>query len=253
MTCEALTDAIVDLARGVEVESASAARVHAHLSECGACATRFQREHMLTAGLRELSRRTADQGPSDSLRRRLLEQFAESQPVMPVATAPSPRRLPGWVGVAAVLVAGMSALVLWRGGNPIPTGGVSTTTSEAQPTQATPTAAAQPSAPPVPPVVASEVPNVGATPARSTRRPVTDQSARTVGFVPLPGAAALPVFESGQIVRMELPVTALPLYGVEIPPDARHNPVHADFLVGQDGQPRAIRLVRSGNTGTVHP
>ena len=64
------------------------------------------------------------------------------------------------------------------------------------------------------------------------------------GFVPLPIALGLPDFESGEIIRVEIPVASLPSYGIEIAPDARRTPVQADLLVGQDGQPRAIRLVR---------
>jgi len=60
----------------------------------------------------------------------------------------------------------------------------------------------------------------------------------------LPAALNLPAFESGEIVRMELPVTSLPAYGLEIAPETRRS-VEADFLVGQDGQARAIRLVNS--------
>jgi hypothetical protein len=63
------------------------------------------------------------------------------------------------------------------------------------------------------------------------------------GFVALPGAAGLPEFESGAIVRIEIALASLPSYGVPIVPDAASNPVEADILVGQDGQPRAIRLV----------
>jgi hypothetical protein len=63
------------------------------------------------------------------------------------------------------------------------------------------------------------------------------------GFVPLPASDGLPAFESGQIVRMEIPLTSLPNYGVQISPEAVDKPVQADLLVGQDGQPRAIRLV----------
>ncbi len=62
----------------------------------------------------------------------------------------------------------------------------------------------------------------------------------------LPGAAGLPDFESGQIIRMEIPLTSLPTYGIEILPDAQGAPVAADLLVGQDGQARAIRLVNDG-------
>jgi hypothetical protein len=62
--------------------------------------------------------------------------------------------------------------------------------------------------------------------------------------VELPAAARLPRFESGVIVRVELDVTSLPAYGFPIMPDSTRRPVAADVLVGQDGQPRAIRLVR---------
>jgi hypothetical protein len=62
-------------------------------------------------------------------------------------------------------------------------------------------------------------------------------------FIPLPSAAALPEFESGRIVRVELSILSLPALGLEMMPDATRSPIEADVLVGQDGQPRAIRLV----------
>ena len=61
-------------------------------------------------------------------------------------------------------------------------------------------------------------------------------------FVALPAAVALPDFESGRIVRVEIPLAMLPAYGLHISPDAMPAAVKADFLVGQDGLPRAIRL-----------
>jgi hypothetical protein len=60
-------------------------------------------------------------------------------------------------------------------------------------------------------------------------------------FVALPTAASLPELESGRIVRVELPVSALPAYGLAIIADTR-GAIEADLLVGQDGVPRAIRL-----------
>jgi hypothetical protein len=70
------------------------------------------------------------------------------------------------------------------------------------------------------------------------------QPARTLeGFVALPVAVGLPRLESGYIVRVELPVAALPALGVDVLPASTRNAVQADVLVGQDGQPRAIRLV----------
>jgi hypothetical protein len=70
--------------------------------------------------------------------------------------------------------------------------------------------------------------------------------------VPLPLAAALPDFESGEIVRLGIPVGSLPAYGLEIPPDAPPGPaaIQADLLIGQDGLPRAIRLVTAEMEGS---
>jgi hypothetical protein len=61
-------------------------------------------------------------------------------------------------------------------------------------------------------------------------------------FIPLPGAAALPDFERGDIVRIEVPLAGLAAYGLDMVPDATPTSVAADLLIGQDGVPRAIRL-----------
>ena len=61
-------------------------------------------------------------------------------------------------------------------------------------------------------------------------------------FVPWPGAIGLPPLESGQLVRVELPVSVLPTLGLR-PPSSRKAAVRADLLVGQDGLTRAVRLV----------
>jgi hypothetical protein len=66
---------------------------------------------------------------------------------------------------------------------------------------------------------------------------------RSVEFVALPGAASLPRFESGSIVRVDLPLSSLAAYGVDISTSGGKGPIKADLLVGQDGEPRAIRLV----------
>ena len=61
-------------------------------------------------------------------------------------------------------------------------------------------------------------------------------------FVLVPGAAALPPMESGTLVRVDLPVSALSQYGMS-PPPGRTRAVTADLIVGQDGLTRAVRIV----------
>ena len=70
---------------------------------------------------------------------------------------------------------------------------------------------------------------------------------RPSGFMALPGAAWLPEMESATIVRVSLPVTALPAYGVAIQPDVTSEAVLAELLVAQDGQARAIRFVNDSD------
>jgi uncharacterized SAM-binding protein YcdF (DUF218 family) len=72
------------------------------------------------------------------------------------------------------------------------------------------------------------------TPAPSPPLAMTD-------FVVWPGAGELPAFESGHLLRMEMPASALPSLGL-VPPSSHASIVHADVLVGQDGFPRAVRL-----------
>ena len=71
---------------------------------------------------------------------------------------------------------------------------------------------------------------------------------RPAGFVEIPGAGMLPPMESGSIIRVALPVGALPQYGLAIPAYAFEGLVDADLLVAQDGVPRAIRLIQDDST-----
>jgi hypothetical protein len=61
-------------------------------------------------------------------------------------------------------------------------------------------------------------------------------------FVAWPGSVGLPPLESGELVRVELPVSVLPTLGLR-PPASHKSAVTADLLVGQDGLTRAVRLV----------
>ena len=71
----------------------------------------------------------------------------------------------------------------------------------------------------------------------------TPLTAEPTEFVTWPGAELLPAFESGQLVRTELPASVLPLLGFA-PVDAPDGGlVAADVLLGQDGLARAVRIV----------
>jgi hypothetical protein len=79
-------------------------------------------------------------------------------------------------------------------------------------------------------------------------RPDPRRQIHPAGFIELPGVGALPPMESGSIVRVVLPITELPSYGIQIVPDIHTYAVEADLLVGQDGMTRAIRLVNNSDS-----
>ena len=86
-----------------------------------------------------------------------------------------------------------------------------------------------------------------------TSAPVRPEPLRPAGFVAIPGTALLPPHESGAIVRVELSITELPAYGIQIVPEMGIDVVEADLLVAQDGLARAIRLLNDSDSRRSTP
>ena len=249
MTCQDLDDALLDLARGTSLGPGTVAAVESHVEHCAKCAARLARERELTAGLRALAASTVSEAGSPHLEQRLLRAFAELHPTH----AAEPRRASarGWLtaAAAALVLAGAGALgvTLLRGPEPV----VPTSNGVAQHSPAVPPSTPGATAIGSNPAVAAPVTDDATPPPadprapRRPRKPAADgpEPATMEGFVALPAAAGLPELESGRIIRIDLPVASLPAYGVDVIPDLRRPDVEADLLVGQDGQPRAIRLV----------
>jgi hypothetical protein len=243
MTCAGYRTAILDLARGVAMPSSFAAAAHAHVEACGSCRARLQRERELSAGLHALARSTRNQGASSVIERELVARFeaftaGKSVTLPPRTTTALARRARVSRAVWTLPVAAALALGVWLFGasskSEVPAPPASPRVSGPEPLAI----AAAPDAR----VVEAMVPaRRGSAPQESSRH--LSAPVRTLEFAPVPGAQGLPAFESGHIVRVQLPLAALPSYGVEIVPGARRSPVAADLLVGQDGLARGIRLV----------
>jgi hypothetical protein len=63
-------------------------------------------------------------------------------------------------------------------------------------------------------------------------------------FVPLPASEGLAPAADLSVVRIKLRGSDLQQYGLEAPTDAAAQTMLAEFVVGEDGLPRAIRIVR---------
>jgi hypothetical protein len=244
MKCQLHQETIVDLARGVALPAAAEA-AEAHMAECAQCKADLAREHELSAGLLALAASTEHVEPPAGLEARLLEAFDTLQRSHAEAGSGSLRAKAGagsavearqWRVYGRALAAAASVVLV--------TGlAVSRLELTADPPAAPPAPARTP---PEGPVAVSLTSVAIELLSQEVSRPggASRASAETrIVFQEIPGASALPAFESARILRTELPVEALPAYGVEIVPDAVRRKVVLDLLVGQDGYARGVRVV----------
>jgi hypothetical protein len=268
MNCREYEADVVDLARGAELSAAAAERAAAHLEHCAGCAARFERERQMTTALKAV----ADFAPASSraavIEEQLIAAFAARQATA-VREAPASRSrlaMPaawGWLAAAAVLVLAVAVwqgTAWWRVAEPIQPGSTRVATDSTAQLPANPQAlASQPSTAPAGTETSEGSVRAMSSPPDAARAPVAAPRARVVRdrarlvepasddqilrFVSLPTAIGLPALESGRIVRVEVPAAMLPVYGLDVTPDSQSGTVEADVLVGQDGQPRAIRFV----------
>jgi hypothetical protein len=66
----------------------------------------------------------------------------------------------------------------------------------------------------------------------------------TTEFIAVPGSETLPAPLETSILRVRIPKGELRQYGFDVPPPDAGEMVGADFVVGDDGLARAVRLVR---------
>lgn len=182
------------------------------------------------------------------IERELLNAFTEHHAA--ATPVPAARRRAEWrPWAAAALIALAAGIGGWRFRSDVTVVSVTDTVAPQKlpaPSDGSPSTRPQADALPVRP---SPVPGARRTPSGRSAGP-RQETVKPVGFVELPNAAGLPEFESGTIVRTELPVASLPAYGIEIPGAADERLVEADLLVGQDGLTRGIRLVARSNDAT---
>ena len=248
MSCHVHREAVLDIARGVTLPAAVVRAAQRHVERCPSCAAQLGRQQRLTAALQALADQAAGWRASGDLEGRLRAAFAASHdPGRAGASERPARRQWGW-GLAAAAAIVTTAWLAWGSREPgARASHVSGTAAGSPPAAGSPAprdgdgrlegAPQSPAAPGARHVVRGG-------PSRNGPRGQRPAVVRTVEFMAIPGTAGLPPLESATIVRTELPVSALPIYGVDIVPAAARPAVEADLLVGQDGQARAIRLVR---------
>jgi hypothetical protein len=251
MRCLEFDRMVADLDRP-ETGSELRDRLIAHATGCPACGRRLEVERILTAALRR-ARIEADPAVRGGVEDRLRD-------AMRAAAAPPQRRTGRRTASAVLAATAVLAVTAWLARPHDPAGEVTAIESSDQGRdrnrRASPAGAP---AGPRSPVSEVRMDRAGdaATPAPATaepsRRTIEGPTGLAIGdatlpseiatvFLPLPGSERLGL-ESGHIVRVALPRSVLPSFGVPTREEIEGGMVEADVLFGEDGLARAIRLV----------
>jgi hypothetical protein len=249
MNCHDFEKVVLSLARNSLLDAATREQGLIHTEVCEGCAARLAEERALLARVRAVVDEMAGEEPPARVDATLLAAFrAQTTATAPSTVFATPGRARHWsswksAAVAAGILILISVMAFWRSeGSHKP---------QREERAVLPTPGVSPTSPKVaePPVgrdqVAAERPKNP--PERARRRASVDSSDEVevvTRFFPLREGEDLTMLESLQLVRVELPGSALSEVGLPVDPETANEPVKADVVLGQDGLARAIRFVR---------
>jgi hypothetical protein len=255
MNCREFEDIVNDLVRAKMIDAASRGAGMAHAETCGRCASRLADERALSAGLKYLAASDEGKAAPDRVEAALLEAFRAQ------ASNPLARRSPlrsrswrRWASAAAAVILIALGFIVYRAIRNEPQKDDKAFLEKA-PTR-------QPSVNREEQVVNSPVeqgPRRGSLALRPRRgnRPrlikpfiidgitaYANDGDYATDFFPLTYGGDQKPMESGEVIRIRMPRSALIAFGLPVNVERADVPVKADLLVGEDGLARAIRFVR---------
>lgn len=275
MNCEKFQTLSADLARGgdagsqdrpgahaVIVDASERATVETHVAQCAACADQWRDELELTAKLQALANQNRSLEAPSHVKAEVLARFRERAKVVPLPARNRSRRY--WTAVAAaaaILIVGSLFLrshiahrvlpqPVAKSTNPDKPGAIGesprTSTAgyqrrddQAKKPQRLPHRHLTPD-----PARNQIVKSSTAEAARTISDPDNSTHEVATDFLPVSYGYAADLQEGGQLLRVELPRSALARFGLPVNMDHVDERVKADVLVGADGMARAIRFVR---------
>jgi len=250
MNCQKFESVVSELARGQMMAAELRGEALAHSDACDDCAMRLRDEQMLTRGLHSLAADMESLEAPAMIEANVLMAFRARQSVVP---APVVRRhYAYWVAaIAAMLLIAISVFVFRWSNRPVEDNRQATRQEEPQqkPQPVVELQLAQDSTVPDDEVLPQRPKPRRIHPA-SLRRPASAQVANHVtneiatDFIPLSYMNAASLQDGGQIVRVQLPRSALANFGFPVNMDRYNEKVKADVLFGVDGTARAIRFVQ---------
>jgi hypothetical protein len=254
MNCRDFEKLVLALARVSLLDAATREQSLGHTEGCKRCATRLAEERALLADVRAVIAELAAEEPPARVDAALLAAFRAQRATTASPTViPIPSRTRQWsswklAAVAAGILILLSLIaIFWRstgllGDQQEKQADLPTPANTPGPRTMTPKQAG-------PPVGRDQV---TAQQPEKRRKRVHRRSSRddpvevevVTQFFPLREGEDLTALESLQLVRVELPGSALSEVGLPVNIETANELVEADVLLGQDGMARAIRFVR---------
>jgi len=225
MNCEEFAKVVHEVAReetraGCKTLSAAeAVSARFHAETCDACAARLNEARAVASGLRIVAEDSAKAEARPYVEMAVTDAFREHQRTRERVQYRQRRARVRWaewmVAVAAAAI--LTVAGAWK-------------FSHRHSAIVNPT---------VPSVIASDV-NAGAQPATDSQ----DSEAQDSEFVPLPYGEDFSADDPGVVVRVSMTRDALGSLGYPVDEIRGRDVVQADLVVGEDGWPRAVRLVQ---------
>jgi hypothetical protein len=262
MNCQKFENIVSELARGQAMEVENRAEALAHSGECALCRLRLRNEEMLTRGLRALALETESAHAPNRIEQQLLVAFRERKVLHFVTLTSSRRRY--WLGAAAavLLIVASVAAVRWRIEKParpttdqtadvtrnnVPEKLVGDDSTKPAPENQKASALAHKRTRNARNVMAKLRPlDVSGKTTALAANSMANESPREIAteFMPLGYLNAVIFQDGGQIVRVQLPRSAMASFGLPVNMERYNERVKADVLLGVDGVAQAIRFVQ---------
>lgn len=259
MNCREFENVVIDLARAQSgmrpVGAASRGEGMAHAEICGRCAARLADERALSAGLKSLAASDEEKAAPHGVETALLNAFRAHSTNPPAPRFPVRSRIwPRWALAAAAAILIAFGFIVYRA--------IRNEARKDDKAHAGKTPAPQP-------VVKREEEvakeNGESKPPRGSRAPQSRRGNRprlnkpfiidsmttyakdsedATDFFPLSYGGDQRPMERGEVIRVQMPSSALIAFGLPVNVERADMPVKADLLVGDDGMARAIRFIR---------
>ena len=253
MNCQKFESIVSELARGQMMAAELRGEALAHVDACEDCAMRLRNEEMLTRGLLSLAVQMESLEAPANIEANLLLAFRARQSVAPVPAAPRSHITYWAAAVAAMLLIAISVFVFRWTNRPVENPRQANSQEEPQrkPEVVESPAPQFANNGPVPdedvlPAYPKPRRNRSFNPRRIPNTQVANHVTNEIAtdFIPLSYMSTAGLQDGGQIVRVQLPRSALANFGFPVNMDRYNEKVKADVLFGVDGTARAIRFVQ---------